>query len=327
MSQSLLTAVGKVQLVRIPCPACGAERHQPMFWDRSHRNADSLVLPYVECSECATIYLAHVPSESSWEHVYSALFSGASATAQSAPRPEPQPLFDGVRRRLARMTRSTEYYEAFPHGPGYGKSILDIGCGTGDYLRAKSADGWEVYGQDISPETVSALDKLFPGRVYFGKVTEARYSENAFDVVRSSNVLEHIVNPAEVLSEVWRILKPGGVSYHLVPSATALSVKAFGRYSLNCWVPCHVALYTKSSLSVLAQRAGFSQVEIVDVSGPSFLAAGWATWRRRANPEPMAITGGLSVVARTVAMPLALAARGLGFGEYHFLKLQKPTNV
>jgi len=91
-------------------------------------------------------------------------------------------------------------------------AILDVGCEIGDFLRYKP----EAKGCDINPLLVKSLcnegydvsliqDNLLP------------YENNSFDVVILDNVIEHIEDPEDIVNEITRILKKGGVFVVGVP--------------------------------------------------------------------------------------------------------------
>ncbi len=91
-------------------------------------------------------------------------------------------------------------------------SVLDIGCGIGDLLAFRS----NTVGTDINPISVNwcrsnghIVDLMLPD--------ELPFSSAAFDGVVIDNVLEHINDPAPLLSEVLRVLRTGGIVVVGVP--------------------------------------------------------------------------------------------------------------
>lgn len=87
--------------------------------------------------------------------------------------------------------------------------LLDVGCGTGDFLRVARGRGWQVSGTEISPYAVKAAAaeglEVKPGEVW-----EAGFPPGAFDVVTCWHVIEHVADPRRVIEEIRRVLKPGG---------------------------------------------------------------------------------------------------------------------
>ena len=98
-----------------------------------------------------------------------------------------------------------------------GKDLLELGSGDGfqlNYLKkiCKSAVGVDVEDGSCSP------NKLENIQYYDGQ--NLPYEDESFDVVFSSNVLEHVQNIDDIEKEILRVLKPNGVAIHVLPSAS-----------------------------------------------------------------------------------------------------------
>ena len=94
-----------------------------------------------------------------------------------------------------------------------GKTVLDVGCGTGYgsyYLRTHGAQS--VFGIDYSEEAVAYAVGHYP-EVTFQQMDAQRisYPNKSFDVVISSENLEHLPDPAENIAEIHRVMKERGL--------------------------------------------------------------------------------------------------------------------
>jgi 2-polyprenyl-3-methyl-5-hydroxy-6-metoxy-1,4-benzoquinol methylase len=96
-----------------------------------------------------------------------------------------------------------------------GSSVLEIGGGTGFQAGLIASRGCHVVSIDIAPPT-SDVEIHFPIKVYDGYSIPCYDAE--FDVVFSSNVLEHVKNIKVLLNETRRCLKAGGLAIHVLPS-------------------------------------------------------------------------------------------------------------
>lgn len=95
--------------------------------------------------------------------------------------------------------------------------LLEIGAGAGWQAKALEERGYQVSGIDV-PSSNYRSEIIWPVTEYDG--VKIPFADETFDIVFSSNTLEHIPHVVEFQSEIQRVLKPGGVVIHLVPSGT-----------------------------------------------------------------------------------------------------------
>lgn len=93
--------------------------------------------------------------------------------------------------------------------------ILELGGGNGHQAAVLSAWGHDVSSVDIAPPS-SGPAMFFPVRLYDGKTLP--YDNAAFDVVFSSNVLEHVTNLSVILKEIARVIQSNGMVVHILPT-------------------------------------------------------------------------------------------------------------
>lgn len=94
--------------------------------------------------------------------------------------------------------------------PLQGVSMLDVGGGPGYFADAFSRAGATYYSIDVESDLVDDEGRT---RRVVGSGLQLPFRSDAFDVVYSSNVLEHVSPPFEVADEMVRVLKPGGVAF------------------------------------------------------------------------------------------------------------------
>jgi SAM-dependent methyltransferase len=98
------------------------------------------------------------------------------------------------------------------HRPG--GRILDFGCSDASGIEWGRREGVEVVGVDIKPITEDPL-------LYVCTPTELPFDDDSFDAIVSNMVFEHVMHPVEVLAELHRVLRPGGIMINLWPSSEA----------------------------------------------------------------------------------------------------------
>ena len=98
-----------------------------------------------------------------------------------------------------------------------GDSVLEIGSGTGWQAKILEEAGFQVEGIDIESSNYRD-ERVWRVADYDGE--KIPFQENSFDLVFSSNVLEHIEGVEKFQSEIQRVLKPDGLALHLIPSTS-----------------------------------------------------------------------------------------------------------
>lgn len=97
--------------------------------------------------------------------------------------------------------------------PGDTKSILDVGCGNAWVAREFLRKGKLVLSLDISSTNPSIAKKLYPSEKHFGITADSfhlPFSNNSFDCVIASEIIEHVAEPSKFVKELFRVVKKGG---------------------------------------------------------------------------------------------------------------------
>jgi SAM-dependent methyltransferase len=99
--------------------------------------------------------------------------------------------------------------------------LLDVGCGTGEFLRQLRADGHQgrLVGLDNSSQAVAAVQAIPGVDAILGSATELQFADHSFDVVTARHMLYHVDEPVRALREFRRVLGDGGHCVVLVNHA------------------------------------------------------------------------------------------------------------
>jgi SAM-dependent methyltransferase len=159
------------------------------------------------------------------------------------------------------LTRPLRKSAALVFGPGplpgallEGRA-LDVGCGNGVWLLKLQSLGWSVEGVEFS--ALACQQARAAGLVvHEGSLADAGLPSEAFDVVRIWQTLEHVPDPAEVLREIARVLKPGGQLLIGVPNAGGWLARAWGPFWFDLDVPRHLWHFTAPDLHRLVENSG-----------------------------------------------------------------------
>jgi SAM-dependent methyltransferase len=127
--------------------------------------------------------------------------------------------------------------------------ILDVGCGTGANLLMLSKYG-DAEGVDISEDALAFCRERGLDKVKLGAAEELPYDDGTFDLVTAFDVVEHIDDDLAGLSEMRRVLRPGGRVLLFVPTFMFL-------WGLQDEVSHHRRRYRLPELRRVLEQAGF----------------------------------------------------------------------
>lgn len=140
--------------------------------------------------------------------------------------------------------------------------ILDVGCGSGFFLRALDPKQWDRFGVELSEAAAEAAERaLGRGRVFAGTLTRSTWPDASFDVVSFWSALEHTNEPRANLREARRISKPGGTLIVQLPNAASYQARFFGGDWFSLDAPRHRYHFTLSTLDRLLSETGFQIYE------------------------------------------------------------------
>ncbi|MFV0371500.1 MAG: class I SAM-dependent methyltransferase [Azonexus sp.] len=152
-------------------------------------------------------------------------------------------------RYLADMQAELSFINALPAG-----RMLDVGCGLG-FLLSGVATGWERHGVEVS--AFAAGHAVHHGRIFQGKLEDAAYPAEHFDLVVLYHVIEHVDDPLALLKEIRRILKPGGWLILGTPDFDSGAARRFGANYRLLHDITHVSLFNNESMHRFLRDQGF----------------------------------------------------------------------
>jgi 2-polyprenyl-3-methyl-5-hydroxy-6-metoxy-1,4-benzoquinol methylase len=152
-----------------------------------------------------------------------------------------------------------------------GGNILDVGCGSGQFLDLMKSLGWNTTGVDFDEKAVLA-SRQKDLDVHLGSLEEQHFPDNYFDAITLSQVIEHVYDPTALLMECRRILKPGGRIVICTPNFNSIGSRLFKNHWRGLEPPRHLNIFTPGSLKRLVELSG---LEIIrnhsTVRGASFM--------------------------------------------------------
>ncbi len=147
--------------------------------------------------------------------------------------------------------------------------LLDIGTGTGYFINQMKTGGWTVTGIE-QDEDARNFGKSNFGLNVFDKDKLFEFEENSFDVVTMWHVLEHIHRYNEYLTQIKKILKPGGKLIIAVPNYTSYDAKHYQKYWAAYDLPIHLWHFSPNSIKLLLSKYDFNLIKKKGMSFDSF---------------------------------------------------------
>jgi SAM-dependent methyltransferase len=155
-----------------------------------------------------------------------------------------------------------DLFRRYVGGPG--RRVLDIGCRYGALTRAY-VEGNDVVGVDVDRDALAEAAKLGIATVWGDADEPLPFEDASFDVVVCGELLEHIRDPAGLVAEARRVLRPGGTFVGSVPNGYRLKNRL--RFLLGISPhedPTHLHLFSPSDLNALL--AGFEEPRLHFIS-------------------------------------------------------------
>ncbi|GDX99393.1 methyltransferase [Phycisphaerae bacterium] len=250
-----------------PCPLCTSTTarpwlHVPIDWRKS---ADKTAYELAWCDGCAFGFLAPRPTAAQVATFYDTPDYYTHAT-QAAKAPA-SPLHEKLRVALAwRLDKGRELHHtpaivsaAWDKADLRGARVLDLGCGSGNFLARMQQQGAIVTGVEPDEKAREAVRSRGIA-VHAGTAEDvpAEVLREKFDIIATRHVLEHCIDPLTVLRNIKSMLAPGGVYLCDVPNNNALGLQRAGAAWHWLDVPRHINFFTRQSLANAARKAGLT---------------------------------------------------------------------
>lgn len=150
-----------------------------------------------------------------------------------------------------------------------GKSILDIGCGTGEFLNACKNKGWRTLGIEPGKQA-----RKYAISHYGIEVKEesalTSLEDQTFDVITLWHVLEHVHELNERMRELRRLVKPEGKLIIAVPNYLSYDAAHYGTYWAAYDVPRHLYHFSPNTMTQLLGNYGIQIQKMLPMKFDSF---------------------------------------------------------
>jgi 2-polyprenyl-3-methyl-5-hydroxy-6-metoxy-1,4-benzoquinol methylase len=216
------------------CLVCGSAQRQPRW------PAHGIML--FSCLDCGHHYFERMPRD------LSEVYEGPAYLEQSKDS-----YLSNVDYRLRRFARERLDLLAADKPFIGGQTLLDVGCGTGWFLRAAKERGYVVSGFEFSTALARFTADSVGCSVYH---SELNAITARFDIVTLFDVIEHVPDPVSTLRALRGALRTGGIALVFCPNFDSLAIRAAGAESNLVMPTRHLSYFTRTSVQRLCELAG-----------------------------------------------------------------------
>ena len=207
------------------------------------------------CRHCGFRWLDPQPTEAELANIYTDHYFLDEGQAEITE------LVNQLKRATARL-----YLEQLVQGDESspsGLSLLEIGCGMGDFLLEAQSKGFRVSGLEVTDHLVEfANRRLGVSSIQKGFIETADFQNESFDIIAFFDVIEHVRNPVDFMRRVQGLLKKKGRVFLVTPSLDSWSAQLLGKNWMEYKVE-HLSYFNKKSLSLLLEKAGFAHIRFL----------------------------------------------------------------
>lgn len=277
-------------LTWVSCPLCGYDDAAPYL---TGRNWGDGVFQIVRCRHCGLLYTNPRPDSNHLGTFYPQNYYSYRPHSEKRSRLKRALLRCGAHLWLGYPTDSSgapllarwiislltclvkRQLLRLPPWKG-GGTVLDVGCGWGEYLLLMRELGWNTIGVDLAEQAVTYARGQLGLDVRQGTVESQHFADGTFDVVTLWDVLEHLEEPGSTLTEIRRILKPGGLLLMKVPDCSSLQARWLGSIWQPWELPRHLCHFTPATVRALLEQSGFRVALLDHVSSPANMVSNLA---------------------------------------------------
>ncbi len=149
-----------------------------------------------------------------------------------------------------------QFQQALPLAPSR-RRLLEIGCASGFFLKAARAAGFEeVVGVEPGRQAVANAAADIRGAIVNNVFRGEQFEPESFDCVCLFQVLDHLLDPLDLVRNVFRVLRPGGVLLAVNHNIRSRFARALGERCPMYDVE-HIYLFNPATISALLTRCGF----------------------------------------------------------------------
>jgi 2-polyprenyl-3-methyl-5-hydroxy-6-metoxy-1,4-benzoquinol methylase len=168
------------------------------------------------------------------------------------------------------------------------KNILDIGCGTGEFLLTAKNKNWQVSGVEPNQKAKDLSKKKLGDEVVFNNLDDLILSDKKkyYDVISLWHVLEHIPNYEEYISKLKNLLKDEGVLIIAIPNFKSYDANYYKEFWAAWDVPRHLWHFSQKSILTIFEKEKMKIEKILPMKFDSFYVSLLSEKYKKGKADP-----------------------------------------
>lgn len=241
------------------CPICNSEKHTSFLKCLDH-TVSRETFQVVSCDACQFKFTNPIPDLDKLGQYYK---SEEYISHSNSKKGFINGCYQAVRRYtlIKKLRLISKFYRT--------GNLLDIGCGTGEFLDTCKQANWNVIGIEPDENARRMAQKNFSLDVR-PEEELANLKNESFDIIAMWHVLEHVPNLKGRVQELKRLLKPKGVIIIAVPNCNSLDAKWYKEYWAAYDVPRHLYHFTPDDIEKLFKQFDLKVFNILPMIFDSF---------------------------------------------------------
>ncbi len=221
-------------LTEVACDLCGGGEHELLFVKEGFR--------HVRCRNCGLVFV----NPRLTAHAGLQVETGTGTMGEDRL----------TRSQIRRLQKELELLAPLRRL----NRLLEVGAGWGWFLSEASGSGWETWAVEINRQALNHLESRGVHHIIVQPAESFDAPAASFDVVRIWDAIEHLESPRACVSQVFRVLRAGGLLRLSTTNFASLSRWVNGPEWVYLNGADHVVLFDPFTITRLLTEAGFSDV-------------------------------------------------------------------